>query len=182
MSERRGDHENKTVLVPNRFSSIPIAWFLQPDRNTDSHINQFKPTVDVFLSLIHTALKLEGGIHLMIATQVYGSLDKMHCNAYQVPYTCLLVFYDGQKEIDQDIEDVDEHGGSYEDQNTGILHHKCSHLRKTLYIILPKRRSGLHMWQHWYPRTQPGWKGHIPCHQICCWTTWAAINLDDFRP
>ena len=79
----------------------------------------------------------------MIATQVYGCLNKMPCHAYQVPYTCLLVFCDGQKEINQDIEDVDEHGGSYEDQITGILHHKCSHLRKTLYTILPKRKSGL---------------------------------------
>ena len=51
-------------------------------------------------------------------------------------YMFIKVFYDGQEEIDQDIEDVDEHGGSCEDQNAGILHHKCSHLCKTLYIIL----------------------------------------------
>ena len=92
------------------------------------------------LSIQHP-IKLEGGIHLMIATQVYGCLNKIPCHAYQVPYTCLLVFYDGQKEIYQDIEDVDEHSGSYEDQNTGILLHKCSHLRKTLYIILPTQKK-----------------------------------------
>ena len=91
MLERRGDHENKTVLVPSRILSIPIAWFLQSDRNTESHINQFKPTIDDFLSpLIHTALKLKGDIHLMIATQVYGCLNKMPCHVYQIPYTCLL--------------------------------------------------------------------------------------------
>ena len=31
------------------------------------------------------------------------------------------MFYAGQKEIDQDIEYVNEHGGSYEDQNTGLF-------------------------------------------------------------
>ena len=79
----------------------------------------------------------------MIATQVYGCLNKMPCHESQVPYTCLLVFNDDQEEIYQGIEDVNEHGGSYEDQNTGISPHKCSHLRETVYIILPKWRSGL---------------------------------------
>ena len=37
----------------------------------------------------------------------------------------ITVFNDGQKEIDQDIEDVGGNGGSDEDQITGILNHKC---------------------------------------------------------
>ena len=53
------------------------------------------------------------------------------------------LFYGGQEEIEQVIEDVDGNGSSDEYHYTGILHHKYSHLHKILYIMPSKGRCGL---------------------------------------
>ena len=45
----------QTVTVPSQFSNTPISGILKSDQNTDPHINQYKPTDDIFLSHIHTA-------------------------------------------------------------------------------------------------------------------------------
>ena len=125
----------KTVMVPSWFSSIPIAGLLESDQDTDSHISQYKPLDDVFLSLIHTALKPRGDIlaHDSYTGVRVSEKDVLSC----IPDTlCMFtkVLYGGQEVIDQGNKDDDE-DGSIGDQNTGMSHQMLSLVQDVAYNV-----------------------------------------------
>ena len=58
------DYVKITVLAPAEFSHIPIAKLLEQDDNYDNKCRtpSYKARDDIFLSMIHVALKLRGDI------------------------------------------------------------------------------------------------------------------------
>jgi uncharacterized protein YdcH (DUF465 family) len=117
--EKADDHEKGTVLVPREFCHIPIAKMLSTDEEEEDNIfiPMYKPQDDIFLSLVHTALKLRSDI---LAHPPYKGVKvskeaALSCVPDSV-YMFLKVLYGGP-EVLEDSQDKDDNS---DDKNADI--------------------------------------------------------------
>lgn len=103
-------YDKGILLVPKGYESIPITTLLDPDNcDAEDLIPVFKPGDDIFLSLVHTALKLRSDI---LAHEPYKGVKVSKEAAIEcIPdslYMFMKILYGGQEVLDRDGEDNDE--------------------------------------------------------------------------
>ena len=126
-----GAEEKGTVLVPKKYAHISISNLLTQEQEQNHVIPVYKLGDDIFLSLVHVALKLKSDIlsHSQHKGFKFSKEAAISCIPDSV-YMFLKVLFGGEN-----IFSTNEDGGSYEDDETDIYEHRILSVGQDLVYI-----------------------------------------------